>query len=102
MAKFKVGDRVVMNKKANSNYTITQEGSWGFVTKVDFDSISVKFMEYKGPYNNADLETYTIVMSCADLMEPFDKAKVILNKINNMYTRQPYYAKQKAIFRHRV
>lgn len=95
MAKFKVGDRVVMNKKANDKYSITKEGSYGTVVEVYRDSCRVMFDKFKayGKFISRLPDTFNVSISCLSFFEPTeDDGKTDLErKINMMFKRQPYY-----------
>lgn len=96
MAKFKVGDKVVMNKKANDNYSITKEGSYGTVIEAYEDSYYVMFDRFKrdGRFTTRSPEAFEIGGRFLSLLvSQEDDGKTDLErKINMMFKRQPYYA----------
>lgn len=68
--KFKIGDYVVANEKANSHYGITREGWRGVVTGLDLPKfIMVKALTKTGKY--------TVLAECFDLSEAGYSGKVI-------------------------
>ena len=84
--KFKIGDYVVANKKANMYYGITTEGWRGVVTEVDLP----KFIRVKELTGSSK---YTVRNECFDLSEAGYSGKVICVDAHDVFfTRGKIYA----------
>lgn len=106
--KFKVGDFVVANSKANGRYVITKEGWTGKVTEVE-DRNGSTFISVQGKYNKdnskfVDLDAHYFDLTTEDectprvvstatttpafysLQEEFDKVTVSMSDITQVYT----------------
>lgn len=76
--KFKVGDKVIGNEKANDNYGITGKGWIGYVIEI-FEDGQIRVSE-----EATDKHGYTVDPDCFDKIEekkfkPGDKVKIIAN-----------------------
>jgi len=75
MAKFKVGDKIIGNKKANM-YAFTDEGWEGIVTKIEKDEFAAKEIDTGCNYTG-------LLYECFDLIEPHTEI-ILGEKENNM------------------
>jgi hypothetical protein len=64
--KFKVGDFVVGNSKANTRYSVTREGWTGEVTKIEERNGGL-FMSVQGKYNSDNSHFHDLKVECFDL-----------------------------------
>lgn len=85
--KFKVGDVVIANKKANEGYLITREGWIGKVTYICNDR-EIKVCD-DGIHN------WTVDVSCFDLYRPTSDSKIVITTDGKVTTATLYNGREK-------
>lgn len=88
LCKFKVGDKVVGNDKANERYSITKKGWVGEVTSVNKDGSTI-WVTGVGVIN------CPVDVSCFDLYKPASNNKIVITTDGKVTTASLYNGKEK-------
>jgi len=65
---FKVGDKIIMNKKADSEYSGSKEGSIGVIQNISGDTARVRFSKLTG--GESTPADFDVRLDCMDSLEP--------------------------------
>lgn len=90
-SKFKVGDKVIGNEKANYEYTITREGWVGTVAEV---TDNVIYVQGKNSYTGRE-QTFGVREECFDLYEDLAAQKIIITTDGKTTTAVLYDGKKR-------
>ena len=88
--RFKVGDKIIMNRKASEWYGITKKGSIGTIIAINRDSsepYQITFSKLTGS-SSRDEKTFWISETTFDLLEPVDPKQAVIKKIKEMDSRR--------------
>lgn len=89
--RFKVGDTIIMNRKASDWYGITKKGSIGVIVAISPDRderYKITFSKLTGITSNSDERTFWIHETTFDLIEPVDPKVAVIKKIKEMDSRR--------------